>query len=152
MKRRSFLQGSLVIAAGAGLLRPVPSLASATTPDAFVARSEVDVLTTLFGNADALPSQDVKIEAPVQSIQDKATPLKVWCDLDGVATIAIVTRNNRFPLNTYIRLFAAAGYYSTRIRLEQSSPVTAYVQAGGRVYSASALIKVSPGGYGMHVD
>jgi predicted secreted protein len=152
MKRRSFLQGSLVIAAGAGWLMPVPSRSSAVSPDAFVARSEVDVLTALFGSADALPSRDVKIEASVQSMRDKATPLKVWCDLDDVVTIAIVTRNNHFPLNTYIRLFAASGYYSTRIRLEQSSPVTAYVQAGERVYSASALIKVSQGGYGMHVD
>jgi sulfur-oxidizing protein SoxY len=152
MKRRSFLQGTLAIAAGAGLLRPFASLASVDLPDAFAARSEADVLMALFGSTDALPGKDVRIEAPVQSMQDKATPIKVWCDLDEVTMIAIVTRRNPFPLNTYIRLFAAAGYYSTRIRLEQSSLVTAYVQAGGQVYSAAAQIKVTQGGYGMHVD
>lgn len=152
MKRRSFLQGTLIIAVGAGLLRPVDSLALADPLDAFAARSEADVLRVLFGSARALPSQDVRIDAPVQSMQDKATPLKVWCDLDEVAMIAIVTQNNQYPLNTFVRLFSAAGYYSTRIRLEQTSPVTAYAQAGGRVYSASAQIKVSQGGYGMHVD
>lgn len=152
MKRRSFLQGSLVIAAGAGLLRSVDSLALAEPADAFSARSEADVVKALFGNSSVVPARDVRIEAPVQSMQDKATPLKVWCDLDDVAMIAIVTRHNRFPLNTFVRLFSAAGYYSTRIRLEQTSPVTAYVQAGDRVYSATAQIKVSQGGYGMHID
>lgn len=152
MKRRSFLQGTLAIAAGSGLLRPVACLASADLPDAFAARSEADVLTALFGSVDVLPGKDVRIDAPVQSMRDKATPIKVWCDLEKVSMIAIVTRYNPFPLNTYIRLFEAAGYYSTRVRLAQSSPVTAYVQADGRVYSATAQIKVTQGGYGMHVD
>lgn len=152
MKRRSFLQGGLVIAAGAGLLRAVDSLALVKPPDAFSARSEADVVKALFGNSSVVPGKEVRIEAPVQSMQDKATPLKVWCDLDDVAMIAIVTRSNRFPLNTFVRLFSAVGYYSTRIRLEQTSPVTAYVQAGDRVYSATAQIKLSQGGYGMHVD
>jgi sulfur-oxidizing protein SoxY len=152
MKRRSFLQATLSVAAGAALLRPADSRALADTADAFAARSEADVLRTLFGDASLVPGKHVRIEAPVQSMQDKATPVKVFCDLEDVTMIVILTRENRFPLNTYIRLFSAAGYYSTRIRLEKTSVVTACVQAGGDLYSASVRIKVTQGGYGMHID
>ena len=152
MKRRDFLQGGLAIAAGAGLLRPVAAPALAETADGFTARSEADVLHALFGDTPVLPGEQVRIEAPAQSMQGKATPLKVWCDLDDVSMIAIVTRENRFPLNTYVRLFSAAGFYSTRIRLEKTSQVTACVAAGGKLYTASVMIKLSQGGYGMHID
>jgi sulfur-oxidizing protein SoxY len=66
--------------------------------------------------------------------------------------IAIVTRNSPAPLNTYVTLSDAEGYYSTRIRMERSSIVTAYVRASGQLYSASTYIKVNRGGYGMHFD
>jgi hypothetical protein len=57
-------------------------------------------------------------------MKGKAVPYKVWCDLDGVEMIAIVTAKNRHPLNTYVSLFEADGYYSTRLRMEQTSTVT----------------------------
>ncbi|MEN8133312.1 MAG: thiosulfate oxidation carrier protein SoxY [Pseudomonadota bacterium] len=150
MKRRSFLKGTLAIAAGFGLLRPIESLAAAEPVDAFAARSETDVLTALFENTRSTPSGAVKIKAPILAMPGKAIAFKVLCDLDGVEMIAIVTANNRHPLNTYVSLFDADGYYNTRLRLEQTSMVTAYVKTGGELYSASTYIKVSRGGYGMY--
>jgi sulfur-oxidizing protein SoxY len=152
MKRRTFLQGTLSIVAGVGLLRPVGSLAVPEPMDAFTARSEMDVLRVLFGETKVMQSDAVKIEAPLQATGGKAIPVKVLCDLSKVDVIAVVTANNRYPLNTYVNLFDADGYYSTRIRVEQTSMVTACVRAGDALYSASTHVKVNHGGYGMHVD
>ncbi|HXK55621.1 MAG: thiosulfate oxidation carrier protein SoxY [Gammaproteobacteria bacterium] len=152
MKRRSFLKGALSITAGIGLLRSPGSLAAPGPADAFAARSEESVLRILFGDARAIAGEAVRIVAPIQATRGKGTPFKVICDLNGVEMIAVVTGNNRFPLNTYVSLSGAEGYYSTRIRVERSSTVTAYVKAGGDLYSASTHIKVNRGGYGMHFE
>jgi predicted secreted protein len=152
MKRRSFLTGTLSIAAGIGLLMPVRSLAVPEPMDAFTARSEKDVLRALFWDARLKQSDAVKIEAPLQATKGKAIPFKVSCDLNEVEMIAILTANNRYPLNTYVSLFDADGYYSTRIRVEQTSKVTACIKAGGETYSASIHVKVNQGGYGMHFN
>ena len=152
MKRRSFLKGTISIAAGVGLLRPIGSLAVPEPMDSLTARSEMDVLRALFGDTRVIQSEAVKIEAPLQATKGKAIPFKVLCDLSEVEMIAILTANNRYPLNTYVRLFDADGYYSTRIRVEQTSMVTAYIKAGGELYSASTHVKVNRGGYGMHFD
>jgi len=151
MKRRSFLKGTITILAGLGASRISASMAVPGPIDAFSAESVTDVLAALFGNARAIPSDAVRIEAPLQATKGKAVSLKVLSDLGGVAMIAIVTANNLHPLNTYIRLFDADGYYSTRIKMERSSMVTAYIKtAGGSLYSASTHIKVGLGGYGTH--
>ncbi len=150
MRRRSFFKGTLSIAAGVGLLRPIGSPAMSEPMDAFAARSKTDVLYALFGDTWAIPSGAVKIDAPIQAMQVRAILFKVWCDLDGVEMIAIVTANNRHPLNTYVSLFAAHGYYSTHLRIERTSIVTAYIKSGGELYSASTYIKMSLGGYGMY--
>ena len=152
MKRRSFLTGTLSIATGIGLLMPVRSLAVPEPRDAFTARRERYVLRALFGDTQLKRSDAVKIEAPLQATKGKAIPFKVSCDLNVVEMIAILTANNRYPLNTYVSLFDADGYYSTRIRVEQTSIVTAYVKADGELYSASTHVKVNEGGYGMHFN
>jgi len=68
--------------------------------------------------------------------------------MDGVERIAVLTRNNRYPLNSIVRLQGAEGYYSTRVRIERSSPVLAYVKAGDKLYFAAGEVKLSRGGYG----
>jgi sulfur-oxidizing protein SoxY len=152
MKRRSFLTGTLSLAAGISLLMPVRSLALPEPIDAFTTRSERDVLRALFGDTRFKRSDAVKIEAPLQATKGKAISFKVSCDLNEVEMIAILTENNRYPLNTYVSLFDADGYYSTRIRVEQTSMVTACIKAGGELYSASTRVKLNEGGYGMHFN
>lgn len=152
MKRRTLLKGALALTAGSGLLGPIPSLALPETMEVFTATSEAQVLKTLFGEARPIPDGAVRIEAPIQAMQGKPVPVKVSCVLDHVSMIAIVTANNRYPLNTYVKLIKAGGYYSTRIRMEQSSMVTAYVMANGDLFSAAMHIKVNRGGYGMHYE
>ena len=155
MKRRSFLcgalsTGTLAIVAGAGLLRANASPATDNPESAFAATSEAEALRALFGPLAPAPSERIRIEVPSQAMYGKGAACKVWCDLEGVEVIAVLTRNNRYPLNTFLRLSGADAYYSTRIRVEETSPVSVYVRAGSGLYFASATIKVSHGGYGMH--
>ena len=156
MKRRTFLQttvaAGLLAAAGVGsLFRSAAGLAAARPADAFAARSEADLVRALFGNLTATPSKAVRIvDAPYLATRGIGVPFIVACDLDGIETIAVVTRNNRQPLNTVISLSGADGYYRTRIKVERTSSVTVYVKAAGKLYSASTTIKVTGGGYGMY--
>jgi predicted secreted protein len=156
MKRRTFLRTTVAagLLAGAGvgsLFTSAASPAAARPPDAFAARTEAEVVRALFGDLRATPSKAVRIiDAPYLAMREVGVPLNVACDLDGVETIAVVIRNNRQPLNTVIRFSGIEGYYHTRIKVERTSPVTVYVKADGRLYSASTFIKVTGGGYGMY--
>ena len=157
MKRRTFLQttvaaGLLAAAGVSSLIESAAALAAARPADAFAARSEADVVRALFGDLTATLSKAVRIiDPPYQAMRGIGVPFSMACDLGGIETIAVVTRNNRRPLNTVISLSGADGYYHTRIKVEQSSPVTVYVKAAGKLYSASTLVKVTGGGYGMYL-
>ena len=150
MKRRTLLKGTTAVLAGLALPWPGSVTAAQQATDAFAARTEAEVLGILFGQATAIPSERIVIELPVQAKQGESVACRVSCDWYAVDIIAIVSRENRHPLNTFVRLYDAAAYYNTRIRLDETSTVTAYVKSGGKLYAASTNIKINPGGYGMH--
>jgi len=156
MKRRVFLTGAVAgsaftLASVWSLLKPASAMAITRSNAAFQSTSESEVLRNLFGSVSATPSEAVKIEMPLQAMYGKGAPIKVRCEMDGVDLIAILTRNNRCPLNSVLRLQGANAYYSTRIRVERNSTIVAYVMAGDSLYSATAEVKVSHGGYGTHI-
>jgi predicted secreted protein len=153
-KRRVVIVSSALVlataftATGAGAANLVASqMATARTADALAAGSEADVVRDLFGSLTATPTKAVRIiDAPYQAVRGIGVPFIVECDLNGIETIAVVTRNDRHPLNTVISLPAADHYYRTDINVERTSPVTVYVKASGKLYSASTIIKVTGGG------
>ena len=153
MKRRTFLKGTVAggtvaVAAGAGLLKPTEVLAAAWPTDAFKAKDVATAVAAMFGDATATASDGVKIKAPTQAENGAVVPFKVTTDLPGVETIAVVVKNNPSPLVTSLATMATAGFYSTRIKMGKSSPVTAYVKANGKLYTATQTIKVTVGGCG----
>lgn len=156
MKRRTFLRGTftasiLAVAATAGLLKPVRILAANWPRAAFGARTEADVIRVLFGAISATPSDAVKIGAPMQG-NGISVPISVTVNLANVEEIAVVTQGNPNPLNTLVQLSrATTGYYRTNIKMAKTSSVTAYVKAGGKLFSASTKVKIGVGGYGMNV-
>ncbi|WP_428603663.1 thiosulfate oxidation carrier protein SoxY [Sedimenticola sp.] len=154
MKRRTFLgyvmaSGSLLTAPLGGWLLPGQGLANTAPQQGFAIRTEAVLLRHLFGTSAIETDHRVSIELPIQVKRNSGVPVRVRCDLEGVEMIAVVSRENRYPLNTLLHLTGAAGYYNSRIRLEKSSLVSAYVLAQGRVYVAAAPVKVSIGGYGL---
>ncbi|MES9823351.1 MAG: thiosulfate oxidation carrier protein SoxY [Candidatus Thiodiazotropha endolucinida] len=155
MKRRSFLKISggcaIALTSVTGLLKPVFGYVGTHATNPFESTSEKEVLQILFGGMQATYNDDVRIEVPLQS-NGIAVPVKVKCGIDGVGLIAILTKNNRYPLNSVLRLQGADAYYSIRIRVEKSSPIIAYVKAGNSVYFAATEMKFSHGGYGSHLE
>ncbi|MDH3638343.1 MAG: thiosulfate oxidation carrier protein SoxY [Gammaproteobacteria bacterium] len=152
MKRRKFLQssvagGALVVAAGSGLLKPSIAAAERSNETAFAATEADEAVKTLFGGMQAEDSGDITIKAPKQAENGAVVPIKVETSL-AADTIAIVAEKNPFPLTTAVHLNGAKGFYSTRIKMGQTSNVVAYVKSGDKLYKASQTIKVTVGGCG----
>ena len=156
MRRRAFLGGIAsggVLAISQAFLLYAPRNALANNSrDAFRATTESEILRHLFGTKSAIPSDAVLIDVPLQAMRGKPVPVKVRSEIEDTEMIAIVTRNNSRPLNCVVHLRGADAYYSAQLRLEGSSPVIAYAKAGDSLYSVSADIKLSSGGYGTHLN
>jgi sulfur-oxidizing protein SoxY len=153
MQRRTFLKGSLAgsavaVAIGAGLLSPRTVLA-AWPKAAFEAKKVDEAIAKLFGSADNVPSDAIKIKAPDIAENGAVVPVSISTTLAGVQSIAIIAEKNGTPLAANFNL--GAGTHSnvaTRIKMGKTSDVIAIVKAGGKVYSARKNVKVTIGGCG----
>ena len=75
--------------------------------------------------------------------------VQAWTSLSNAESIAIVVEKNPAPWATSVDVMpGAGGLYSTRIKMGQTSPVTCYVKAGGKVHKAAHVVKVTVGGCG----
>lgn len=154
MKRRVFLKGSfaagtIAVAAAAGLLTPRRVLAASWPETAFDAKNEADAVKALFGDMPVVDSDAISIKAPLQAENGAVVPIKAWTSLSNVESIAIVVEKNPAPWATSVEVMpGAGGLYSTRIKMGQTSPVTCYVKAGGKIHKAAHVVKVTVGGCG----
>lgn len=150
MKRRAFLKctltGGIVVA---GLTSAKRGMAEGWPSPAFKAKTVSEVLDHLYRKTQATPSSAIRITAPMQTTGG-TVPVIVKSQLKEVDSIAIVAEGNECPLSTLIKTPHADGYYSCYIRLAKTSAVTAFVHAGGKLYSNFTQVKVTVGGYGMH--
>lgn len=153
MKRRTFLKGTvassaLAVAAGAGLLRSGQVLAAEWPAAAFGAKDVAAASKAAFGSEGA-DSKDIKIKAPLQAENGAVVPVKVETSLADVKSIAIMVAENPSPLATKVDFSGdAVGYYSTRVKMGKTSDILVYVNSGGKVLKASAMVKVTVGGCG----
>ena len=153
MKRRTFLKGTvassaLAVAAGAGLLRSGQVLAADWPASAFAAKDLATATKEAMGS-DGKESKDIKIKAPLQAENGAVVPIKVETSLADVKSIAIMVANNPTPMATKVDFSGdSVGYYSTRVKMGKTSDVVAYVNSGGKVLKASAMVKVTVGGCG----
>jgi sulfur-oxidizing protein SoxY len=154
MKRRTFLKGTLAgstlaVATGAGLLTPSAVLAGTWPKAAFDTKDAAAAINAVMGSSDAAASGDIKIKVPTQAENGAVVPIKIETGMDNVESIAVMIKNNPSPLASMVALSGnAVGFYSTRCKMGKTSPVTAYVKAGGKLYSASQTVKVTVGGCG----
>ncbi len=154
MDRRTLLKGA--IGSGALLVsgttcwsRPVPPLAGRTIKAAFGTVSEPEVLNMLFGGVRAKPSSRVTVMAPFVTSPALAATVKVISSLDGARAIALTIKQAEHPLAAFVRLSGAPCFFSTRIQMEQTSPVSAYVLTDSGVFGTSTRVKVTQGGHGI---
>lgn len=153
MKRRSFLQNLLALAAagiaGGGGLFYLPRAQAARPDTAFLAKDLDTVLKEVLGNTEATPSDQIKLDAPLQAENGAVVPVEVSTSLPAPEQIAIVVPKNPTPLLSVLETTPRTGsYVRMRIKMAGTDNVVAYVKSGGQWYSASQEVRVAVGGCG----
>jgi sulfur-oxidizing protein SoxY len=154
MKRRSFLQTTLalsasLVAAGGGFFY-LPRVQAAPRPDAaFLAKDFDSVLGEILGGSEASPSDQIKLEAPLQAENGAVVPIVVSTSLPSPERIAIVVPKNPTPLLSVLDTTPRTGsFVRMRIKMAGTDDVIVYVKSGGQWYMASQEVRVAVGGCG----
>jgi sulfur-oxidizing protein SoxY len=152
--RRLILQGAGVVAlVGLGNIAfgLAPALAAANDKypeDAFKAKGAADAIKALYGKT-AEPSDKVKLDAPEIAENGAVVPISVTTDLADVTSISFLVADNPNALAASYRIPAGTmPNVANRLKMAKTSNVTAIVEAGGKLYSATKEVKVTVGGCG----
>jgi len=152
--RRLILKGvSRVALTGLGILPfgPMPALAAANDKwpeDAFKAKGQADAIKALYGKS-AEPSDKVKLDAPEIAENGAVVPVSVSTTLTDVTSISFLVADNPSALAASYNIPAGTNpSVANRLKMAKTSTVTALVEAGGKLYSASKEVKVTVGGCG----
>jgi sulfur-oxidizing protein SoxY len=153
LPRRQFLKNTLTGAVllslgGAGLFRAGPVLAAEWPKDAFSAKELEKAVAGLFGTSQMTASPNVKLKAPTQAENSAQVQFQVITDLPNVEAIGVFVEKNPSPLVAHASFSGAAGYFSARMKMGQTSDVYAVVKSGGKLYMAKQNVKVTAGGCG----
>jgi sulfur-oxidizing protein SoxY len=141
------LRRTLLGAAAVLLLKPLAALA-AWHKEAFGAKSAPDALKSL-GVANAVPSQDVQIEAPQIAENGAVVPVEISSNIKGTTSILVLIDKNPFPLaGRFDFAEGALPFVKVNLKMNETSDVRVVAEAGGKHYFATREIKVTIGGCG----
>lgn len=149
MNRRSVIKRltALTALAGFGVLMPRVAIA-AWNQNAFSAIEQNSAIKALLGS---LPekSTDILLKVPDTAENGAIVPVTVRTDMEAVESISIYVKDNPTPLAVeFILPEGTVADVSTRVRMAQSSTITAVVKAKGKLYSSEKDVKVTVGGCG----
>lgn len=149
ISRRKFLNILTVgSAACLTLLTPITAFA-AWASDAFNATKADDAYQNLFGSTATTDSDEVILKVPKIAENGGAVPVSVKTAMKNVESISLFVKDNPQPLTASFQIPAGTlPDISTRIRLAQTSTVTAVIKADGELFSKSQEVKVTIGGCG----
>jgi sulfur-oxidizing protein SoxY len=146
MERRLFLKSAMAgsavaTAVGAGLLTPTFAIAD-------LAKFQ-KVSTDVTGRISGAAKGSFKFKAPKVAENGAVVPLTIDASkMLDVTSITIVIMNNSTPMAASFALSGARGFVSTRVKMGKTSPVVAFVEAGGKDYSVTKEVTVTIGGCG----
>jgi sulfur-oxidizing protein SoxY len=116
--------------------------------DAFKAKSDADAIKSLYGKT-AEPSDKVKLDAPEIAENGSVVPISVTTTLADVTSISFLVSENPNALAASYKIPAGTlPGVANRLKMAKTSNVTAIVEAGGKLYSATKEVKVTVGGCG----
>jgi sulfur-oxidizing protein SoxY len=116
--------------------------------DAFGQKTEADAIKAAYGK-DATASDQVKLDAPEIAENGAVVPIAVSTTLPDVTSIAILVAENPFPLAASYKIPpGTTPAVANRLKMAKTSKVTALVESGGKIYSATKEVKVTVGGCG----
>ena len=152
--RRSLLKSGsgaalLAVLSAAGLLQPRSALAQSWNKAAFETGAINEALKAL-GAAEPRRSTDIAfVQTPEIAENGAVVPIGVTSNIPKTDSIAILIDKNPNVLAAVFDIPAGTDpTISTRVKMAQTSNVTALVRADGRYYVASKEIKVTLGGCG----
>ena len=149
MNRRYFLKAASAVSAAAVAALALPRMAfAAYSEKIFRVKTNEEALQGAFGSSATTPSDKVKLKAPAIAENGAVVPLEVRTDLEA-DSIAILIKENPNPCAIMAEIpQGTAGLVKTRCRMGKTTQVTAVVNSGGKLYTASQEVKVTIGGCG----
>jgi sulfur-oxidizing protein SoxY len=152
--RRLILQGALTVAlVGLGdipfSLAPAMAAANDKWPeDAFKQKGEAEAIKALYGRT-AEPSDKIKLDAPEIAENGAVVPISLSTTLADVTSISFLVADNPSALAASYQIPPGTmPSVANRLKMAKTSNVTAIVEAGGKLYSATKEVKVTVGGCG----
>jgi sulfur-oxidizing protein SoxY len=136
------------LAASAGLLNAGSAWAQAWNKAAFSTKSTADTVKAL-GGTTAVESKDIVITSPDIAENGAVVPFTISSRLPNTETISLLVEKNPNALAASFSIPAGteAGV-TTRVKMGQTSNVTALVKADGKFYYTTKEVKVTIGGCG----
>ena len=151
--RRKVLKGTggmavLGLAASAGLFAPGGAWAQAWNKAAFETKSLADTVKAM-GGSGATESKDIVISSPDIAENGAVVPFTISSRVPKKEAIALLVEKNPNALAASFNIPAGteAGV-TTRVKMGQTSNVTALVKADGKFYYTTKEVKVTMGGCG----
>ena len=138
----------MALALAAGLIRPECAEAAEWNKDAFDSKGMAETLKALGGSAPAM-SKDIELIVPEIAENGAVVPVTVNSKLPKTQSIALLIEKNPNTLSAVFDIpDGTEPYIVTRVKMAQTSNVSALVKADGKYYLATKEIKVTLGGCG----
>lgn len=151
--RRKVLKstGSMAVmglAASAGLIKPGSAWAQTWNKAAFETKSLADTVKAMGGTA-AAESKEIAIVSPDIAENGAVVPFTINSRIPKTESIALLVEKNPNSLAASFDIPAGteAGV-TTRVKMGQTSNITALVKADGKFYYTTKEVKVTIGGCG----
>jgi len=146
--RRKFIQSAAMYGIAACVFLSNSALAKWPSK-LFSTEKKKDLIKELFGDANIEDSEQVNIKAPEIAENGAVVPVTVQANFPKVESVSILVDKNPRPLAAqFVMRPANNSKISTRLKLAETSSVTAIVKADGKLYSSTKQIKVTIGGCG----
>ena len=152
--RRQVLKGTggmavMGLAVAAGVFKPGSAWAQTWNKAAFETKNVADTVKAMGGTAGAVESKDVVISSPDIAENGAVVPFTISSRLPKTESIALLVEKNPNALAASFDIPAGteAGV-TTRVKMGQTSNVTALVKADGKFYYTTKEVKVTMGGCG----
>ena len=147
LTKRAFLKGSVALMAVATLPR---MLWAAVWPEkTFNETTMKPALVALFGTDVLTASDKITLKVPEIAENGAVVPVSIKTSLPNVESISIVVEKNPRPMVANFEILPGTlPDISSRIKMAETSDVTAVVKTSDGIFSTARQVKVTIGGCG----
>lgn len=151
--RRSALKAGggaamLAAAAATGLIKAEFAFAQEWNKAAFETKSVAETMKAMGGGTPA-ESKDIQIQAPDIAENGAVVPITVTSNIPKTQSISVLIEKNPNTLTASFDIPEGTDpYVQTRVKMGQTSLVTALVKADGKYFYVNKEVKVTLGGCG----